>query len=60
MGRPVTARRIVSDDRCPCGASKYALMVPVFAFGREGGSYDIAESGCDQCGRMDELGGRDG
>jgi hypothetical protein len=48
-------RRITLDELCPCGRRKYALMVPTFAFGREGGSYAIAERGCRGCGRMDEI-----
>lgn len=48
------ARRITLDELCPCGLHKYALMAPTFAFGREDGSYAIAERGCT-CGRMDEL-----
>ena len=51
----MTARRITLDELCPCGRRKYALMVPVFAYGREGGSYAIAERGCAGCGRMDEI-----
>ena len=47
-------RHITLDELCPCGRRKYALMVPTFAFGREGGSYAIAERGCT-CGRMDEI-----
>ena len=43
----MTARRIVLDELCPCGRRKYALMVPVFGYGNEGGTHDIAERGCE-------------
>ncbi|MEV8029225.1 hypothetical protein [Cellulosimicrobium funkei] len=50
-------KRIELDERCSCGGRKHAVMVPVHAFGRPAGSFDIEQRGCSSCGAMDDLGG---